>query len=118
MKIEKPVTDNMKQRVNTLYLYMKSIYPTPITKEKVCEVCGVKSERQARDILSVLAQRRPLISTSDAKGYRLALTEKDLEEVEHTWAELSSRVEELNKRIEPLIKFRDKMKYNIGGDEK
>ena len=112
MKPEKPITEQMKERVNTLYFYMKSIYPTPITKEKVCEVCGVKSERQARDILSVLAQRRPLISTSDAKGYRLALTEKDLEEVEHTWAELSSRVEELNKRIEPLIKFRDKMKYN------
>ena len=114
MKIEKSVTDNIKERVNTLYLYMKSIYPTPITKEKVCEVCGVKSTRQARDILSVLAQRKPLISTSDSKGYRLALTKDDLEEVEHTWAELSSRVEELNKRIEPLIKFRDKMKYNIG----
>lgn len=112
MKPEKPVTDNMKQRVNNLYLYMKSIYPLPITKQEVCEVCGVKSERQARDILSVLAQRKPLISTSDSKGYRLALTKEDLEEVEHTWAELSSRVEELNKRIEPLIKFRDKMKYN------
>lgn len=114
MKCEKPITEQLKQRVNNLYLYMKSIYPVSITKEKVCEVCGVKSTRQARDILSVLAQKKPILSTSDSKGYRLALTKDDLEEVEHTWAELSSRVEELNKRIETLIKFRNKMKYNIG----
>ena len=35
-----------------------------------------------------------------------------LREVEHTWAELSSRVEVLNKRIVPLIAFRDKIKFN------
>lgn len=107
--MSKPTTENMKARVNLLYRYM-TLNQQPITKEQVCDICGVANERQAREILSVLAQRKPLISTSDNKGYQLAVSSKQLAEVEHTWAELSSRMEELEKRIRPLIEFRDKVK--------
>lgn len=105
----KPMTDQMFARANTLWLYMKK-HPEPLTKAQICDICCVGSERQARDIISVLAQHQPIISTSDSTGYRLAMTADDLREVEHTWAELSSRMEELEKRIKPLIRFRDKYK--------
>lgn len=103
MKIEKPITDNMKERCNKLYVYMKS--GVTVAKDDVCIICRVKSERQARDIISTLAARRPIITTSAGKGYRLALNENDIVDVAHSWAELSSRIEELEKRIAPLKKF-------------
>ncbi len=43
MGYEKPITDNMKERANTLYLYMRS--GATVTKQQVCSICGVKNER-------------------------------------------------------------------------
>ena len=102
--IEKPLTDAIKQKASILYKYMlqKNDY---VTKDEVCRVCGVKNERQARDIISVLASKKPIISTSDAKGYKLARYMEDLEQVIHTWNEIDSRINELDKRRQPLIKF-------------
>ena len=105
----KPITDNIKEKANTLWSYMK--VHDYVTKSEVMQVCKVNNERSAREIISVLASVKPIISTSDNKGYKLAVSVKDLEEVEHTWAELSSRIEELEKRIQPLLKFRQKYKY-------
>jgi hypothetical protein len=110
---EKPVTDNMKQKVNECYLFLKGI-GRYATKEEIGEHLGVSNERQVRDIISVLATKKPIISKSNSCGYRLAMTEKDLEEVENVWKEIDSRIEQLEERKKPLIKFYEKIKYNIG----
>lgn len=102
----KSITQNLKERVNTLYLTVKDGHP--FTKEEVCQICGVGSERQAREIISTLATIKPIISTSDSKGYRMAVSQNDIEDARHCWAELSSRMEEIEKRILPLIKFCEK----------
>lgn len=111
MKCEKPITDNMKQKCNNFWRYMKSKNDY-VTKAELMDYFSIANERTVRDVISTLASKVPIISTSDNKGYKLATSESDLEAVEHSWAELSSRIEELQKRIEPLIKFRDKYKYN------
>ncbi len=110
MKYKKPITENMKQKCNDFWRYMKSKNDY-VTKSELMSHFNIKNVRTVRDVISYLASRVPIISTSDNKGYKLAINESDLELVKHTWAELSSRIEELQKRIEPLIKFRDK--YNI-----
>ena len=84
------------------------------TKEEIGEYLGVKNERVVRDIISLLATRKPIISKSNSCGYKLALTKEDLEEVENVWRELDSRIEQLEERKKPLIKFYEKMKYNKG----
>ena len=106
--IGKPITNNMKEKCNALWAEMRD--GKTITLEQVCKVCGVKSERQARDIMSVLATKKPIISTSDSKGYRMAVKRTDLEEVEHQWRELDSRIQQLQKRVTPLIDFYEKAK--------
>ena len=61
--------------------------------------------------MSVLATKKPIISTSDSKGYRMAVKRSDLEDVEHQWRELDSRIKQLQKRVTPLIDFYEKAKY-------
>lgn len=112
----KPITANMKQKVNNLWWYMIH-HNRYIDKDEICKVIGCKNERSARDVISVLASKKPVISTSDGKGYKLALTSQDIDEARHTWAELSSRIEELQKRIKPLIKFVDSF-HGVNGDIK
>ena len=109
MKCEKRITDNMREKVNALWAEMRD--GRKLTLEEVCRVCGVKNERQARDIMSVLATKKPIISTSDSKGYRMAVKRSDLEDVEHQWRELDSRIKQLQKRVTPLIDFYEKAKY-------
>lgn len=113
MTPEKPITDNMRQKCNDFYKYMKS-KSDYVTKAELMQVFGIANERTVRDVIATLASRVPIISTSDCKGYKLAQSESDLELVEHSWAELSKRMEELEKRIKPLAKFRDKVKFNLG----
>lgn len=105
----KPITDNMKDKANKLYFFLKE-QGRYVTKEEIGVFLGIKNERSVRDVISLLATRKPIISNSGGKGYKLAQSKEDLEEVEHTWAELSSRMEELEKRIKPLINFREKFK--------
>lgn len=111
MTPSKPLTDGIKEKANKLYFYLKSI-GRYATKEEIGEFLGVSNERSVRDIISLLATKKPIISHSGVKGYKLAQTEADLEEVEHTWAELSSRMEELERRTAPLIAFREKCLRN------
>ena len=112
MGYEKPITELEKQRANELYRYMKA--HGTVTKDEICRLFSLSNERTARDLIKLVAVKVPVISTSDAKGYRLAKTEQDLADVEHTAAELSSRMEELERRLAPLYKFRDKVKFGIG----
>jgi hypothetical protein len=107
MEIKKPVTENMKRKCNDFYKYMywKHDY---VTKDELMRVFKIGNERTVRDVISEMSKRVPVISTSDNRGYKLALTIDDMEEARHTWAELSSRMEELEARIKPLIRFLEK----------
>ena len=108
MKCEKPMTENQKYYGNKLYKFM--MLNNIVTKEQMLKHLGwdKSKDRQLRDLLSNIAKKMPVISTSDNRGYKIAKTKEDLEEVEHTWAELSSRIEELQKRIRPLLDFRER----------
>lgn len=111
MKTQKPeFTQAMKDKLNSMArLLAKRFY----TKQELMEIYGT-GERQVRMMITEISHRVPVISVSGTNdGYKIARTKDDLEMVEYTWAELSSRIEELQKRIEPLIKFRDKVKFGI-----
>ena len=109
-KCEKPITDNMKEKANRLYLYLKDI-GRYATKEEIGEYLGIKDERVVREIISLLATKKCIISTSSSKGYKLAQSLEDLEDVIHCWKEMDSRIEQLEERKKPLIAFYEKMKY-------
>lgn len=105
MSFEKPMTENQKINGNKLYKFMKN--NDVVTKEQMLDCLGwdKTKDRQLRDLISCIAKRVPVISTSDSKGYKIAQTKQDLKDVVHQWKELDSRIEELQKRREPLIKF-------------
>ena len=103
MKPSKPITDKMREKANALFVIMKD--GKWHTKEELGAKLGIKNERSVRDVISTLSKRRPIISTSDGKGYKLALYVSDMEDVRHTWMELDSRIEELEARRQSLIEF-------------
>lgn len=107
------LTQKNRERLNDLYARLKS---RPHTKDELCEIYGT-NERQIRLMVSTLAKKKPVITTSDSKGYRVAVNLSDYEDARHSWAELSSRIEELNDRIAPLIAFVDKCKKIQGEQE-
>lgn len=109
MKYGKPTLSNSQEKANELFLYLKS-KGDYATKEEIGAYLGVKNERSVRDIISLLATKKPILSNSGGKGYKLAQTIDDLEEIEHTWAEIDSRIEQLQERKKPLIKFYEKFK--------
>ena len=108
MKIEKPMTENQKYYGNMLYLFL--MHNDVVTKEQMLEHLGwdSKKDRQLRDLISCIAKKVPVISTSDSKGYYIAKTEEDVEKVIHQWKEWDSRIEEAEARKIPLIKFYEK----------
>ena len=112
-KCEKPeFTQEMKDKLNAMYILLKQRF---YTKQELMDIYGL-GERQIRMMITIISHRFPIISTSGTNsGYKLATSKEDLELVEHTWGELSSRMEEIEKRIKPLIKFRDKCR---GGEIK
>ena len=113
MNIEKPMTENQKLYGNMLYKFLMA--NDTVTKEQMLEHLGwdSKKDRQLRDLLSMIGKKRPLISTSDSKGYKIAKTLKDLEEVKHQWKELDSRIEQLKERRKPLIDFYEKFGNSV-----
>lgn len=114
MAFEKPMSENQKENGNKLYRFMK--YNDFVTKEQMLAHLGwdKTKDRQLRDLISMIAKKVPVISTSDSKGYKIAKSPADLEEVEHQLKEFDSRIQEIEKRKEPLWKFRDKVKF--GGE--
>jgi DNA-binding winged helix-turn-helix (wHTH) protein len=111
MEIKKPMTENEKKNGNLLYKYL--MQNDVVSKEQMLAVLGwdSKKDRQLRDLLSMIGKKVPLIATSDQRGYKIAKTKADLEEVEHTWKELDSRINNLDERRKPLIKFYEQYKY-------
>lgn len=110
MEIKKPMTENEKMYGNMLYKYLMK--NDVVSKEEMLSVLGwdSKKDRQLRDLLSMIAKKKPLIATSDQKGYKIAKTKADLEEVCHQWKELDSRISNLKERVTPLIKFYEEIK--------
>ena len=108
--IGKPNLDKIKERANLLYIHLKDGILR--TKPELCNILGweynTSNDRRIREIISMLAKKVPIISTSDNKGYRMAKNICDLEEVEHQWKELDSRIQELEERKKPLIDFYEK----------
>ena len=109
MKCEKPeYTPEMRTRLNSMY---KLINERFYQKTELMEIFGL-GERQIRMMITEISHRFPVISTSGTNsGYKIAKTEEDFEMVKNSWAELSSRREELEKRIKPLMAFYDKFRH-------
>lgn len=105
---EKPMTPKQKENGNKLYKFM--MIRDTVTKEQMLEYLGwdKTKDRQLRDLISFIAKKVPVISTSDTKGYKIAKTREDLEQVIHQWKENDSRIDEIKARNEPLIKFYEK----------
>lgn len=107
-KCEKPVLRKAEEKANALYIYLLGQRDF-VTKEQIGRALGVVNERSVRDVISLLATKCPIISHSGTRGYKLARTADDLDEVDRVCNELFSRMEELDKRLKPLIKFRNKV---------
>lgn len=105
MEIRKPeMTEATRARLNELYLMLRA---RTYTKPEIMAHFGV-SERTAREMISLVSKRAPVIATSDNSGYRIAKSAADLEAVLHSWKEIDSRQRELEERKKPLIKFYEK----------
>ena len=109
MEFKKPLTENMKQKARAVVDYLKA-NERFVEKEELQAVIGCSNERTVRDVIAYVALYYPIIANSAQSGYKLARRLSDVDAVRHTWAELSSRQEELEKRMKPLIRFCDKAK--------
>lgn len=110
-------SDKKKELATKLWEYLK--VRQYCTRRELCEKAleweyNDSNDRKMRDILSILASVKPIISTSDKNtGYKLALEKRDLEAVKHAWLEIDSRIAELEKRKAPLIKFYERHGGNV-----
>ena len=110
MDIKKPeMTEATRARLNELYSMLKE---RNYKKAEIMLHFGV-GERTAREMISIVSKRAPVIATSDNSGYRIARTAEDLEEVIHSWNEIDSRQKELEERKKPLIKFYEKKRAEV-----
>ena len=115
MDFKKPLTENMKQKARAVVNYLKA-NERFVAKEELCGVIGCSNERVVRDVIAYVAMYYPIIANSTQRGYKLAQKLSDIEDVRQTWAELSSRQDELSRRCGPLIRFyeRAKRKQEVG----
>ena len=111
MDVQKPVyTEEMGTRLNSMVRLLRQRF---YTKQELMQIYNL-GERQIRMAITEISHKLPVLSTSGTNnGYKIATSPEELSLVENSWAELSSRIEELNKRISPLIRFRDKIKYGV-----
>lgn len=95
------LTDENRAKLNALVRMLRT---QTMTKQRVMEIFQV-NERTARDMLSEIAKRAPLISVSDTSGYRIAVQSNDVGDAMHAYNENKKRAEEILKRNIPLEKF-------------
>lgn len=107
MDFKKPLTENMKQKARAVVDYLKS-NERFVEKDELQEVIGCSNERTVRDVIADVALYYPIIANSKQSGYKLARRISDLDDVRQTWAEQSSRQIELERRMQPLIRFCEK----------
>lgn len=115
MDFKKPLTENMKQKARAVVNYLKA-NERFVEKKELCEVIGCSNERTVRDVIAYVALYYPIIANSAQSGYKLARRASDFEDVQHTYAELYSRRNELGLRMRPLEKFSEwaKKKQEVG----
>ena len=94
------LTDITRMRLNKVYSMLK----TSTTKEEIVQNLDV-NERVARDLISYIKKKFPVISNSQNKGYRIALTYQDLDDAKQAIAEAKSRIQDLQEGIKPLEEF-------------
>lgn len=111
MDVQKPAyTEEMRTRLNSMVRLLRQRF---YTKQELMQIYNL-GERQIRMAITEISHKLPVLSTSGTNnGYKIATSSEELSLVENSWAELSSRIEELNKRISPLVKFRDKIRYGV-----
>ena len=78
--IAKPeLSEETKRRANEVYRYLRT-EARPVTKEELCSFLGWEynssSERRVRDLISIIAKRKPIIATSDQRGYKVPTVAK------------------------------------------
>lgn len=98
------LTETTRNRLNKVYSMLK----TSTTKEEIVLNLDI-NERVARDLISYIKKKFPVISNSQNKGYRLALSVDDLEDAKQTIAEARSRINDLQEGIKPLEDFVDRI---------
>lgn len=95
------LTESEKRLGNSI---AKLLRERTYTKEELVKIFGI-SERKIRDLISEIAKRRPIISTSSGKGYKWAGNSlDDYKAVLRQWRENDSRARQITSRNEPLIK--------------
>lgn len=94
------LTDENKRKMNELWRIMKR---RTVTKQEIMTIFTV-SERVARDMISEIAQRCPVISLSNGKGYRAVdiTNPLDYADAVHCYNENRKRAEEILKRNDAL----------------
>lgn len=107
MDFKKPLTENMKQKAKAVVDYLKA-NERFVEKEELQAVIGCSNERTVRDVIAYVALYYPVIANSAQSGYKLARKMSDVEGARQTWVELSSRQNELERRMQPLIRFCEK----------
>lgn len=106
--IEKPDLPPEKiRKLNELCVFLTGTYRT---KAEIQSEFGITNERTARELVSMIAKRRPVVATSDNRGYKVAKYLSEADEVEHSLNEIQSRIDELEERKAPLIRFLEKAK--------
>lgn len=94
------LTETTRTRLNIIYGMLKH----NTTKEEIVSNLDI-NERVARDMISYIKKKFPVISNSQNKGYRLALNVEDIEDAKQTIAEVKSRIIDLQEGIKPLEQF-------------
>lgn len=102
LKNEPVLTQKQKDELNMVARLLAKKWAT---KSEIQTMLGGCNERTARDYISTIAKKVPVISISDDKGYKRAMTKEDLELAIRSRDELRSRINQLKLRLEPLEKF-------------
>ena len=112
MENKKPeLSAALRGRLNELYRLLKT---RRMSKAELM-VHFNTGERQIRDMVALLAKKKPVVSVSSGKGYAVARRVHDYDDVRHAWQEIDSRIAELEERKKPLIDFCEKVReYEAG----
>lgn len=113
MEIQKPNVEEEKATAVYNYLANKTENNGICTKREICQrvfgwTYNKSNDRKVRELISIVANKYPIISLSSSKGYKLAKTKDDLILVVRQWKENDSRIKAISDRKNPLIKFYDK----------
>lgn len=121
MENRKPEIIGREKLCKELLAYLQAAEKSATREELSLLLFGAyntSNDRKTREVVSVLAKRYPIISLSHGKGYKLAKSKVDLDEVIHQWKEFDSRQSEIEKRKIPLIKFTEREEKASEGDLK